>query len=53
MDRPGQPDRPREACGVMGVHGHPEAANIAYLGLYALQHREQMPALSCPRCCRA
>jgi amidophosphoribosyltransferase len=25
----------------MGVYGHPEAANLAYLGLYALQHRGQ------------
>ncbi|NUO51820.1 MAG: amidophosphoribosyltransferase, partial [Polyangiaceae bacterium] len=28
-------------CGVFGVWGHPEAANIAYLGLHALQHRGQ------------
>ena len=25
-----------EECGVFGVYGHPEAANLAYLGLYAL-----------------
>lgn len=25
----------------MGVYGHPEAANLAYLALYALQHRGQ------------
>jgi amidophosphoribosyltransferase len=25
----------------MGVYGHPEAANLVYLGLYALQHRGQ------------
>ena len=25
----------------MGVYGHPEAANMVYLGLYALQHRGQ------------
>jgi amidophosphoribosyltransferase len=31
-------------CGVFGVHGHPEAANIAYLGLHALQHRGQESA---------
>jgi len=30
-----------EECGVFGVHGHSEAANITYLGLYALQHRGQ------------
>jgi amidophosphoribosyltransferase len=28
-------------CGVFGVWGHPEAANITYLGLHALQHRGQ------------
>src|SRR3989441_9113639 len=26
-------------CGVGGVYGHPGAATLAYLGLYALQHR--------------
>jgi amidophosphoribosyltransferase len=26
-------------CGVFGVYGHPDAAHLAYLGLYALQHR--------------
>jgi amidophosphoribosyltransferase len=31
-------------CGVFGVWGHPEAANIAYLGLHALQHRGQESA---------
>ncbi|MBI3606683.1 MAG: amidophosphoribosyltransferase, partial [Nitrospirae bacterium] len=31
----------REECGIFGVYGHPEAANIAYLGLHALQHRGQ------------
>ena len=34
-------DRFREECGVVGVFGHPEAANLVYLGLYALQHRGQ------------
>jgi len=38
------PDRFREACGVVGVSGHPEAANLVYLGLYALQHRGQESA---------
>jgi amidophosphoribosyltransferase len=35
----------REACGVFGVYapGHP-VANLAYLGLYALQHRGQESA---------
>lgn len=30
-----------EECGVVGVIGHPEAANLIYLSLYALQHRGQ------------
>jgi amidophosphoribosyltransferase len=30
-----------EECGIFGVYGHPEAANITYLGLHALQHRGQ------------
>ncbi len=34
-------DHFHDECGVFGVHGHPEAANITYLGLYALQHRGQ------------
>jgi amidophosphoribosyltransferase len=34
----------REECGVMAVHGHPEAARMVYLGLYALQHRGQESA---------
>ncbi len=34
-------DKFKEECGVMGVYGHPEAANMVYLGLYALQHRGQ------------
>ena len=34
-------DHFHDECGVFGVHGHPEAARISYLGLYALQHRGQ------------
>ncbi|MFQ5666287.1 MAG: amidophosphoribosyltransferase [Candidatus Binatia bacterium] len=37
-------DRFHEECGVVGVFGHPEAANLAYLALYALQHRGQEAA---------
>jgi amidophosphoribosyltransferase len=33
-----------DECGVFGVYGHPEAANLVYLGLYALQHRGQESA---------
>ena len=31
-------------CGVFGILGHPEAAKLTYLGLYALQHRGQESA---------
>lgn len=34
-------DKLREECGVFGIFGHAEAARLAYLGLYALQHRGQ------------
>jgi amidophosphoribosyltransferase len=37
-------DKFHDECGVVGVFGHPEAANLVYLGLYALQHRGQESA---------
>src|SRR5215472_12937129 len=37
-------DHFHDHCGVFGVFGHPEAANLVYLGLYALQHRGQESA---------
>lgn len=37
-------DKFHEECGVVGVYGHSEAANMVYLGLYALQHRGQESA---------
>src|SRR5262245_26434795 len=37
-------DKFRDECGVFGIFGHPEASNLAYLGLYALQHRGQESA---------
>ena len=37
-------DKFREECGVFGIFAHPEAANLTYLGLYALQHRGQESA---------
>src|SRR5580692_8249496 len=37
-------DRFHDHCGVAGVFGHLEAAKLAYLGLYALQHRGQESA---------
>ena len=39
-----QPDKYKDECGVFGIFGHPEAANLTYLGLYALQHRGQESA---------
>jgi amidophosphoribosyltransferase len=36
-----QPDKFHDECAVVGVFGHKEAANLTYLGLYALQHRGQ------------
>ena len=39
-----QDDKLREECGVVAIHGHPDAARQAYLGLYALQHRGQESA---------
>jgi len=37
-------DKLHEECGVFAIYGHPEAANLTYLGLYALQHRGQESA---------
>ena len=37
-------DKFRDECGVFGIYGHAEAAKMAYLGLYALQHRGQESA---------
>ena len=37
-------DKFRDECGVFGIYGHTEAAKLAYLGLYALQHRGQESA---------
>lgn len=37
----GMMDKFREECGIFGIFNHPEAANLTYLGLYALQHRGQ------------
>jgi amidophosphoribosyltransferase len=39
-----KPERPREACGVFGIYGNPEAVRMTYFGLYALQHRGQESA---------
>ena len=37
-------DKFRDECGVFGIFGHPDAANLTYLGLYAMQHRGQESA---------
>jgi amidophosphoribosyltransferase len=34
-------DKFHDECGVFGIYGHPDAARLTYLGLYALQHRGQ------------
>ena len=40
-------DHFHDKCGLFGVYGHPEAAHLAYMGLYALQHRGQEAAGIC------
>ncbi len=37
-------DQWHDECGVFAIYGHPEASNLTYLGLYALQHRGQESA---------
>ncbi len=37
-------DYPKHYCGIFGVYGHPNAAELTYYGLYALQHRGQESA---------
>ncbi len=37
-------DKFHEECGVVAIYGHPEASKLAYLSLYALQHRGQESA---------
>src|SRR5450755_3872840 len=40
-------DKFKDECGVVAIYGHPEASKLAYLGLYALQHRGQESAGIC------
>ena len=40
-------DKFHDECGVVAIYGHPEAAKLTYLGLYALQHRGQESAGIC------
>jgi amidophosphoribosyltransferase len=35
---------PKHYCGVFGIYGHPNAAELTYYGLFALQHRGQESA---------
>src|ERR1700674_5096320 len=42
-------DKFHEECGIFAIYGHPEASKLAYLGLYALQHRGQESAGLCTR----
>jgi amidophosphoribosyltransferase len=37
-------DKFHDECAVFGIYGHPEASNLTYLGLYAMQHRGQESA---------
>jgi amidophosphoribosyltransferase len=39
-----QQNYPKHYCGVFGIFGHPNAAELAYYSLYALQHRGQESA---------
>jgi amidophosphoribosyltransferase len=41
---PEERERPRHYCGLFGIYGHPNAADLTYYGLYALQHRGQESA---------
>ena len=41
---PDSDGKPKDECGIVGIYGNPKAANLAYLGLYALQHRGQESA---------
>jgi amidophosphoribosyltransferase len=41
---PIEDDHFHDQCGLVGVFGHPDAAHLAYMGLYALQHRGQESA---------
>src|ERR1041385_1664392 len=44
LDAAMQQNYPKHYCGVFGIYGHPNAAELTYYGLYALQHRGQESA---------
>ncbi|MDD5218352.1 MAG: amidophosphoribosyltransferase, partial [Candidatus Omnitrophica bacterium] len=37
----------KEFCGLFGIYNHPSAAQMTYLGLFALQHRGEEAAGIC------
>lgn len=37
-------DKFKDECGIFGIYGHPKAAKLTYLGIFALQHRGQESA---------
>jgi hypothetical protein len=39
-----QQNYPKHYCGMFGIFGHPNAAELTHYGLYALQHRGQESA---------
>src|ERR1041384_8252127 len=43
-DKMQEQEYPKHYCGVFGIYGHPNAAELTYYGLYALQHRGQESA---------
>jgi amidophosphoribosyltransferase len=42
--QPIEDDHFHDQCGIVGIYGHPDAAHLCYMGLYALQHRGQESA---------
>ena len=44
MDTGRMDSYPKHYCGLFGIYGHPNAAELTYYGLYALQHRGQESA---------
>ncbi len=41
LDQPLPDDKPHDRCGIFGIFGHPQSAQLTYYGLHALQHRGQ------------
>ena len=51
LNPPHSMEYPKHYCGVFGIYGHPNASELTYFGLYALQHRGQESAgiVSCEK----